>query len=363
MKKRNRNLRILIFVIIGLAAYVWLVFASIWTDGNPFREIFKIFGSLIRPSAPHSTAYLDSDFMVLLSPVHTGSIPLGKVIFYKVSQNGDVKRTCEIKHCGPEIERPTRVDNTFYFPHGSALFHPSVKYVTVLRNGRVYRKNINCSSSENIVSLDGKIFVLTTCKKQLKVFDKNMVLLKEADLSDAVPEGFIGFYLYEHNGSLWVMGNDRDYGDKNFQRIFLRIDPATLKAVETIRFPYPLALDGDHGKLVRYNGKIYVLGNDNKNFRPYTCMHDVIYVLDPLPKPVYVSPYEYYVIDQSKPDKNFGSCLKRYESQKFKFDGASQFIPINPGKKRICNHRPFGQQIFCLLYRQQRVRENPEEIL
>ncbi len=344
---------VLIAVVISyslIPGYIWLK----WNSGG-------IFAFLVRPVAPHSVSYLDSDFTVLLSPVHRGSIPLGKVIFYKVLQSGDVKRVYEIKHCGPEIERPTEVGDTFYFPHGSALFHKSVTYITVLRNGKVYRKDIGCSTSENIVYLNEKLFVLTTCEKQLYAFDKNMNLLKKSDLSKVIPEEFVAFYLYRYKNSLWIMGNDKDYGDKNFYRIFVKINPETLSPVKIVRFPYPLAPDGDHGKIIKYDGKIYVLGNDDENWLPYKCMHDVIYVLDPLPKPVYVSSYVYYLVNNSKPDKNFSSCLKKYESQKFKFGGACQFIPVDPDKKDFIITGQSGDKFFLYFSRTNKFTEIPKK--
>ncbi len=300
------------------------VFASIWTDGNPFREIFKIFGSLVRPSAPHSTAYLDSDFVVVREPL--SDFPSGQVIFYKIKNDGKVKKVYEIRHCSSDVILPSEIGKTLYLPDGTN------GNVTVLENGKIKQYKIGDGPvRENIVSVNDKIFVLSGLKSKLTVCDKGMRVLKTVSLHDIVPQGFVELYMYKYKGELWIMGSDDNYGRTNFDRIFAEIDPETLKAIKTVRFPYVLNIIGDLRETVLYDGTTYVLGGDFK-LKPNGDAegHDVIYALSPLPRPVYISPV--YTAITSKP-------LSEVASRKYLF-GVARFVPINPDKKE-----------FILIYR------------
>ncbi len=326
MKKRNRNLLILISVIIVFVAYVLLVFASIWTDGNPFG---KIFGFVIRPSAPHSTAYLDSDFIVVREPL--GDFPSGQVIFYKIKNDGKPARVYTVKHCSSYVILPSKTGEQFCFPDGMN------GEVTVLKNGKLKRYKIGGGTvRENIVSVNGRIFILSGLKSELTVCDKDMRILKTASLHDIVPQGFVGLYMYKYEGELWIMGSGDDFGRTNFDRIFAEINPDTLKAVKTVRFPYVLNIGGDLRRTVKFDGVVYVLGEDFK-LKPNGDGegHDVIYALSPLPKPVYVSPV-YNTITSTPMSKTKYSPPEKY------LFGIEGLVPIHPDKKEfllICRSR------------------------
>ncbi len=294
------------------AGYIWLE----WHRG-------KILSFFIHPSAPHSTAYLDSDFVTVMEP--KGDFPSGQAIFYRINTDGKAERVYVIKHYSSDVILPSKIGKKFCFPDGAN------GEVTVLENGKLKRYKIGEGFvRENIVSVNGKIFVLSGLRSEITVCDENMHILKTAFLHDILPEGFVGLYMYKYKGELWIMGSDDNFGRTNFDRIFAEIDPDTLKVIKTVKFPYVLNLLGDLRKIVSFRGTVYELGED------FTLKpggdgegHDVIYAFSPVPKPVYVSPVPSALTSKPLPKTEF-----YHPSEKYPF-GIEKFIPIQPDKKEF----------------------------
>jgi len=317
-KKQTKRQDALLIVISSIIVVLLTLFslADFWTNGSPLYSVLgPILNRLIRPSAPHSTAYLNSDFIVIRDSLY--GYPTGEVIFYKVQNDGSVKRVYDIRHCSPDMLRPVRIGDAFYFPNNNADHYESDNYIAILKDGRVTRKKIGFPSVENIVCLNGNFFIASrwaVCK-----FDKDMNLIKRVNVSNIIPKGFDIEYLYEYKETLWAMVSVRNNGE-NFSLLFAKLDPSNLKAVKVMKFPYFLS------SITQFNGKTYALGTDFavKSTGTQTG-HDAIYEFAPTPKLVYVSPYKTLHTDEPG----------RIDPYTFSVFRTSQIIPVDPSKKEF----------------------------
>ncbi len=326
MKKRKwySVSKIFIVTIIGVCIGYFIIPAIKWTN----YHLPYFMSDIIYPSSPHSTTYLDSDFVLIREPAN--NYPATQVIFYKVINNGSVKRVYTINHCNSYTIRPSKINSGFYFP---GAFNGEI---IILKDGYVKKRKVSSSlTRENVVYLTGKFFILTDLKgtdselkTALRVFDKDLNLLREVPLHGIMSGGFVGSYLYKYNNMLWIWGTDDNYGNKNFDNFFVEIDPRTLKVIKTVKFPYVLDIDGDLNRIVPFKGKIYVLGGDYID-KPHGWSegHDVIYELSPTPRPIFISPWKTGSVstDVSVPPYVTKNC----------YFSIGQFVPVNPDKNEF----------------------------
>ncbi len=319
MKKRKWYSVSKTFIVVLVAITIFFTLPSVCT--YLWWKAPKIFSKFLRgPRIVGTETYHDADFGVILCL--SGVIPSSKVLFYK-EEKGSVKRIASILNAPSEIGRATSVGDALYFPEfeipfGSADYN---YYITILKENRVYRKMTNEPTGEFIVAASHRIFINMNGK--ILVFDSRFNKLKTIE----DPTGRSFFHIYKYNGKVYAL-------ETSLLDTFLaEIDPDRMTIEKIVKFNFPIATDGNHQTIVRYNGKVYASGYDKplKIGKKGIYVHKVIYELTDTIKPIYVYPRKVKMCN------SITQCDKKtlYSEDPYVSFGFESFIPVDPENKEF----------------------------
>jgi hypothetical protein len=199
---------------------------------------------------------------------------------------------------GSGTNRPSFINNALYFPHSiTSSWGRKVNYITIFKDGRMYRKNVGGQSREFITEVNGRIFI--DVDGTICVFNKDLKLVSRI----LPPKKHIFLLIYQYRGKVYALESYPDGVG------LCKIDPFSLKIESSKKYPFFVCITSDANNVKMFNGTVYMISNG---------------AYSPEKKVIYPGGKIYRLTDKITPVYTYPDAG---DKKHFAFQ---RFIPVNP---------------------------------